>query len=341
MFRERLLTYTLVTVVAVLIWYWAAVQTRDQTSPSFRLRLMPARLSNQVVTPREITARLEMEGSLRALQQARQLAAQGELALTLGNELPNEPDTHRIDLVQALEEHDLLMDTGVRIIAADPASVDIVIDALVPVTANIRAVLPGVEPVGEEILPAQAVVRLPSRLRDRLGDELTLEAHVPQARLERLQPGVQHMFENVPLRLPSRLAGERSVTIQPPVVTIKFGVVSHIKETMLPTVRVQIAGPPEDNDEYVVEIEDGTLADVTVKGDENLIREIERNDSTVVALVHLSTREKEQGIHSKRITCFMALRPDGGAQIVQAEVGGSNQPPVVRLKVRGRKKQPG
>ncbi len=42
LFQERLWTYSLVTVVAVLIWYWAAAETRDQRSSSYRLQLDPA-----------------------------------------------------------------------------------------------------------------------------------------------------------------------------------------------------------------------------------------------------------------------------------------------------------
>ena len=142
------------------------------------------------------------------------------------------------------------------------------------------------------------------------------------------------------LRLPARFAGEKSVRIDPPTATIEFTVRSRIKAITLPTVRVQIAGPPEDHEEFLVEIEDSTLADVTIRAHTDLIRQIELNQAVIVALVHLSQKEKEQGIASKPVTCFLALPRDEGsairATIVDATVGDSPQPPVIRLKITDR-----
>jgi hypothetical protein len=337
-FRERLWTYALVTAVALLIWYWAAAETRGQRSASFRLVLQPAPQTEQIVSPGELVATVEMEGSRLALQRAADLAAGQKLTLTAGNELPTQ--SARRSLVELLESHEPLTDTGVRIVSTDPASVHINVDNLVPITAEIKAVTPGVEPEGLSIDPDQAVVKLPSRLSDRVGENLTVEAHVPQARLERIEPGVMNTVENIKLRLPAQFAGERSVTIDPDRATVTFTVRSRITETTLPTVRVQIAGPPEDNDEYVVSIENNTLTDVTVKANRELIRQIDRGDAVVVALVHLSHQEKELVVESKPVTCFMALPRDAGIAIeptlVEAEVNGSNQMPVIRLKITER-----
>jgi hypothetical protein len=337
--RERMWTYALVTAVAVLIWYWAAAETRTQDSATFRLAFVPAPQIEQIVSPPGLDATVQMAGSQLAIKRARSLAAERPLRMTAGNELPTEGQ-HRIDLVELLESHDPLTDTGVRIVSADPASVQITIDDLVPVTAEIKADTPGVEPEGLAIDPPQAVVKLPSRLLDTVGGDLTVEAHVPQTRLDRLEPGVMNTVENVKLRLPGLLAGDRSVRIEPPKATVKFTVRSRIKETTLPTVRVQIAGPPEDHEEYVVQIEESTLVDVTIKADVDLIRQIERGEARVVALVHLSHDEKERGVASKPVTCFMALPRDESssleATIVEAAINGSNQLPVVRLRITER-----
>jgi hypothetical protein len=345
-FRERLWTYALVTTVALLIWYWAAAETRSQRSASFRLAFEPAPQTEQTVTCKGLDAKeidevfVEMEGSRLALQRAAQLADRKPLTLTAGNELPTDGQ-HRIKLAELLEVHEPLTNTGVRILNTTPAEVQIVIDRLVPITADIKALTPGVEPEGLAIDPPQAVVKMPSRDRSLVGPNLILEAHVPQARLDRIKPGVMNTFENVKLRLPEDLAHlQPRVKIEPPRATVSLTLLSRIKQTILPTVRVQIAGPPEDNDEYVVQIENNTLADVTVKATGALIDWIERGDALVVALVHLSHQEKELGIDSKPVTCFMVLPRDAGVSVeptlVEAEVSGSNQPPVVRLKISER-----
>ena len=339
-FREQFLTYGLVTVVALLIWYWAAAETRDQDSRTFRLVFEPAPQTEQTVTSGGIDkVSVVMEGSRLALQRAAELAAPEKIRLTTGSELPTEGQ-HRLDLVELLESYKPLTDTGVRILSTDPASVQIDIDRLVPVTVEIKAVTPGVEPENLTIDPPQAVVKLPSRLRDRAGENLSVEVHIPQTRLDRLEPGVMNTVENLKLRLAGPLGNARPVRIEPPRATVTFTVRSRIKETTLSTVRVQIAGPPEDNNEYVVQIENNTLTDVTVKADRELISQIERGDAVVVALVHLSHQEKELGVESKPVTCFMALPRDASvsveATLVDADVNGSSQMPVIRLKITER-----
>ncbi|MHC4128412.1 MAG: YbbR-like domain-containing protein [Planctomycetota bacterium] len=346
-FRERLWTYALVSAVALLIWYWAAAETRDQDSSIFWLMFEPAPQTEQIVTSQGIDKEkveevsVEMEGSRLALQRAAQLAARQPLILTAGIELPTDGEHKSLELVELLQSHERLTNTGVRILKTVPAEVDIVIDTLVPVVADIKAVTPGVEPEGLEIDPSQAVVKLPSR---RAGEELSVEVHVPQTYLDRLEPGVINTVENLKLRLAGPLANEESAVIQPSRATVTFTVRSRIKETTLPTVRVQIAGPPEDNDEYVVQIENNTIADVTVKADRELISRIERGDAVVVALVHLSHQEKELGVESKPVTCFMALPRDSSVSVaptlVEAEVSGSSQPPLIRLQITERSSSP-
>jgi hypothetical protein len=338
LFRERLWTYALVTVVAILIWYWAAAETRDSKSGAFRLRLAPAAPAEQVVTPRELQVTVDMDGSALALEKTRRLEI--PLTLTVGDELPAAAGVHRVNLLESLRRHEPLTKTGVRLLAVDPPYVDIATDALVPVPLPVQAVLPGVETEGEvKVTPPQVTVLMPSRLQELAGDDLEVEALVLQQRLEQLEPGVLHTI-SAKLRLPARFAGEKSITISPDTATIEFAVRSRIKQTTLPTVRVQVAGPPEDHDEFLIEIEDSTLADVTVKANADLIRRIELNQVVVVALVHLSHDEKEKRIASKPVTCFMALPRDETspmpATIVEAEVGDGTQPPVVRLRITDR-----
>ena len=339
--RGLLGMYAQVTAVAVLIWFWAAAETRGHDSASFRLILVPASPTDEVVKPGELAVNVEMEGSRLALQKAHTLASQMPLTLTVGTELPAQVGTHQADLVTVLEKHEPLTDTGVRVVSVDPALCEIEIDSLVPVTAPINPDLPNIETEGQvEVNPPQAVVHLPSRvMREHAGEDLELEAHPLQARLDNLEPGVRHTVD-AKLRLPAKYAGDGPVMIDPPTATIQFTVKSRIKELTLPTVRVQIAGPPEDNDEYAIAIEDNTLADVTIKAPAEVIRQVERNQAVVVALLHLSQKEKEQGIQRKPVTCFIVLpREDNAtfaATLVQAEVGGSSQPPQVRLKITPR-----
>ena len=337
-FRERLWTYSLVTGVAVLIWFWAAAETRDKDDFSFIVRLAAAAPTEHFVSPGEVTAQVDLEGSRLALEKAGRLKM--PLVLTVGNELPSALGMHDTDLATALAENKLVRDTGVRVLSADPPSIDIEIDALVTVTVPIRFVPPPQLAIEGDfkVDPLEAELRMPSRLRDRVGGELEVEAHVLQHRIEGLEPGPHTVTAT--LRPPDKLRGHQFVTITPPIATIKLAVHSRIEEVTLPVVRVQIAGPPKDHDEYAIEIDekDISLTDVTIKADGDLIKEIEQGKATVVALVHLSNAEKERRIESKPVTCFLALRDDGSPTIVEAEAGGSAQP-IVHLRITERTKQ--
>jgi hypothetical protein len=92
-------------------------------------------------------------------------------------------------------------------------------------------------------------------------------------------------------------------------------------------VRVQLAGPPEDHLDYLVEVEDSVLRDVTIRADSNLIDRIEQREALVVAMLHVSSREKEQQITAKPISYFVVLYTDASGlthgRIVEAEVAGS------------------
>ncbi|TDJ54861.1 MAG: hypothetical protein E2O40_06630 [Planctomycetota bacterium] len=341
MFRERLWTYSLVTGVTLLIWFWAATETRDEGTASFRIELVGA--ADQVVTPSELTVHVKMEGSSLALERALQ-AAQLSIKLTVGNELPSQTGVQRVKVLEALERNETIAGTGVSLLSVDPIDLDIAIDNLVTATLPIEPVLPGVELDGTVTVdPPQVQVRLPRRIRDRAGSDLRVTANVLGQRLDRLKPGVLNTI-TASLELPPRFAEDPTVTLDRSFAEITFTVKSRIKQTTLPTVRVQIAGPPEDHEEYFIEIENPTLANVTIKADLELIGRIERNQAVVVAIVHLSQREKERGIKEKPVTCFMAIPRDGNAAfraaIVSAEIEGDTQAPVIRLKISDRTAKP-
>ena len=331
--RERLWTYLLVTGVAVLIWYWAAAETRASRSESFLVQFAPSAGADQVVTPRERKFIVEIEGSALALERAAKLKM--PIVLTVGNELPSKPGVHRTDIADILEANDDLLATGVSVVRADPPFIDLEIDDLVPVTAAVVPMLTGLDTEERDVDPTQATVLLPNRIRELVGDDLIVEAHLLQASLAGLEPGRTYDLPAT-LRLPQDLRGVRSASIDPPSATVSFKVKSHIKEVTLPTVRVQIAGPPEDHKEYEIEIADRALSDVTIKADGTLVQQIERGQVTVVALVHLSTNEKERHISSKPVMCFMAILPNGDGRIVDAEIAGSDQRPEIRLKITDR-----
>ncbi len=336
--RSEVWTYFIVTAVAMFIWFWAAVETRENDNVSFHVYFAPSKPAEWVLRPRNLpetgylTVTVELEGSRFSLQRAREL---DRIRLIQDIELPSDSGSHQVNLVDALMKHELLLDTGVRVHSAKPKSIELTIDKLVTVTASIRPVLPQLETEGPiEVKPTEAEVTLPSRLRESLGNDLVVEARVSKARLDVLEPGEERKLL-AGLHLPATTGDFGPVTIKPNSATITLTVRSRIRETTLPTVRVQFFGPPEDQLEYIVEIDeqDKQLRDVTIRADAALISQIERRDVKVVAILHLTTSDKDQRIESKPISCFMAVPDVGNATIVQAEVAGSARLPIIHFRV--------
>ena len=330
--RGQLPTYLIVTVVAVLIWLWAAGETRETGERMFRVQFTTQFPADHIVIPKEMTITAEIEGSRSALRSA--LAMGSPIVLTLDAGLGD----HVVDLVRLLNDHPDLRDARVSVISTDPASRDVMIYKLKPVTVRVED--PDLGRLQTDgaigIDPPHVTVRLPHRLQDRLGAgvSVSVKALVDPAQLGRLNPGEPARL-TARVELPESLATQESVTVTPTAVTVSFTVRSNIKEVTLPTIPVHISGPWKDHEDYIVEVAeaDRFLENVTVTADAALIARIGSSEVKVFAFVHISSTEKEQGIESKPVTYFLALLPEGGASIVAAQLNGSSQPPLIHLHI--------
>lgn len=331
--RSQLPTYLIVTVVAVLIWLWAAGETRETGERTFHVQFTTQFPADHIVSPKETTITVEIEGSRSALRSAPAMGS--PIVLTLDAGLGK----HAVDLVRLLNDHPDLRDARVSVISTDPPSQDVTIDKLVSATVPVEGPDLGRLQTDGAILidPPHVTVRLPQRLQGRLGAGASVKALVDPAQLGRLNPGEPARL-TARVELPEALAMQESVTVTPTAVTVSFTVRSNIKEVTLPTIPVHISGPWKDHEEYVVEVAeaDRFLEKVTITADAALIDRIAAGDVKVFALVHISSTEKEQGIEAKPVTCFLALIPEGESTTVTAQLNGSLQPPLIHLRISER-----
>ena len=288
--------------------------------------------ANWVIKPGQASVILALEGS-----QLAQYRAQSLLHHPLIISVPAGAGRQTVDLLDRLRRSDELGATGVSVVSADPRYAEIELDQIERFTVPVKPLLPGVVPEGEVVLDVPEVtVAMPSQLRQRLGQRLVVEAPVERSELDRMQPGVQQAHD-VKLRLPESLGPLESVWITPSRAKVTFTIRSRTRETTLDSVRVQLAGPPEDREQYVVEIDPKQIRNVTVSADADLIRRIEANEVPVVAVLHVGSREKEARIESKRISYFIALVPEanGGTRgvPVTGKVGDSNELPAIKLRI--------
>lgn len=338
-FRNEFWTYVIVTALTLLVWFWAASETRTETS-IYPTLVFEAPGTGWNVKPSERTVTVRVEGSNRATQ-----LASTTMPRRLQVPIPpaGEAGALELDLLRELRQQPELRATGVSVVAVDPPYIELQVDELVPITAQVRVELPGIQTEGEPVVdPREVTVNVPRRLRSTI-DTLVVDAVVgPAANIAGLEPGISHTKTDVPLRLPDSLRGEAGVSITPATVDVSFTIRSRIQQLTLDAVRVQVSSDPKNLLEYDVEIleADNVLRNVKVSAESDLIRMIEDGTAKVAAIIQLTTRDLEEKIESKRVTYFRVIisekdRPERG-ETIHATVGDTDDLPTVRLHIKKR-----
>src|SRR5688572_862236 len=183
--RTELWTWVLVTAMTMLIWVWAAGETQeDQVINYARIQFTVPEPENWVVGPHEQQAlTLVIEGSRQAIQ-----AAEALLRRPLSVSIPAVEGEQNIDILERLRTHEQLRQTGAKVTVADPNVVEVKLDKIIRSPATVKAVLPNVRTEGDVVIdPPEVTVSMPGDLRERLPSQLTVEAVIDRAELERLE----------------------------------------------------------------------------------------------------------------------------------------------------------
>jgi len=323
-------TYLLITAVAVLVWYWAAGETRiERVLTPITIEFAVGDATTWRIEPNEMTVIISAKGSQAAIRSA-------EAVERIVRDLPAHSGDVTLDVAEIVGSHPEIEGTGISIVSTVPSTVDLSVEEIITTSARVVLdALPGVETEDAPVIdPPQIEIRMPSRLLPADG-ELTVDAIVDRSKLDGLEPGLPQTLDGIQLRLPEAIASSQAVEVTPASVKISFTIRSQIRRVSPPSpVRVQIAGSPEDD--YLIEVEPKLLRNVVVEVPEALAIQIESGDAVVFALVYLKSGEKDPPIDRKQITFFLALRPDGSAVMVKARVGESDAPPEINLKITDR-----
>jgi hypothetical protein len=331
--RNRLGTYLIVTAGALLIWLWAASETREQSTLFVRVRFAVSGEGRWQIDQPQVGVTVKVEGSVRAIGNADAASRQGVTVV-----LPAEPGPVTVDLIERLRLAEIIRAAGVTLLSAEPAAVDVTVDRMVPIRAAVRHELPPLTqtegPV--EIDPPTATVWAPTLQTARIPETLVVSAPVDQDALEQLEPGVRSTVRTR-LQLPESIPFASELVVEPLTAAITLTVRSRVRRTTRESVRVQLAGPHEDFLEYDIRLTPSVLHNVTIEADSETIRQINAGEATVVAMLHLSNREKEQSIAEKAVAYFLVLREGWvRGQQVLGWIEGSDGPPVISLSIERR-----
>ena len=335
--RERLVNVIIVSLVTVLIWMWAAGETRE-TEPAFvDLELVSPTEGSLQITPSKIqTVRLEIRGPRRAVEAAADRFRQ-PVRITAGTMgVPAEPGEHEVELARIATELLANWRIPATVLDADPMTIRLDIDSLTEKSTRIVAILPSsARTTGRvEVSPETATLVLPGDLKDL--ENLEIEARITERDLEGRQPGRRHQFQ-VTLQLPEALgpAGD-SIRIDPATAEVNLTLDANEEELALTApVPVQIAGPAADLDGWMVEVNPASalLRNVVLRGPADEIQRLRDREGGlgVIAFVHLTSDDLLQMIEEKPVTLW-SLPAGVTVTSVDGDATSSPRIPVSILK---------
>lgn len=304
---DRLKTWSLVTIVAVLIWTYAEGRSLQMKPVSFLLGVGAPEGAGRIVQVLDEgwsgRAEVTLKGAAAAVDTLSELL-RGPVRLTAGAGLPLEPGTHVVSLKDALlAEYPAFREHGVSITTADPANIRVRIDALVVLKdVPVRVVIPDAQLVGmSEPDPPVVTLSYPAAYSESVGSSPYVTAHLSADDLLAGPDGRRFTLPNIALQPPEALLEADHVTIDPPIVSVALTLQSRTSSTLIRSVPVQLQLPPIEQPNWLISVpeEDRYLRDVTVTGPSELIGRIESDDLRVFAVVRLTLEDLESAITEK------------------------------------------
>jgi len=327
--RTDPVTFALITAVTLLIWYWAAGETRDRIDVRGSVRLQVVADASWQVRPENLLVTAEFEGSRSSLR-----AARTALAGLVIDVPPGANDAFALDLVDEIARHPDIRATGATVAAVDPPTAEVRVERLVRRRAEVVPMLPGIETTEPpEVRPPSVLVTLPESLANLLPEGLAVEPMLTDRRRAELEPGRAQELVGVPVRISGYDGSLEDVRFEPPLVTVEVTVQSQTAVLDVPRpVRVNLLVAPED--EELVRIDPPQLNGVRIEASSDILEQVASGEAIVLAQLHLLSREREARIRSKRIGGFVVVLPNGRLVPVQGRILETDEPrPEISLEI--------
>jgi len=310
-------TVLLVTVVTVLIWVFAESETLQPKEITTELVLRASPTANRAValfgtsvagenglvsaTDRTIT--IVLEGSAAAIDRVNASIEREPLAIT--PDLPAFTDRSgefEAPMRELLRSHPRIVGSGVTIQRVEPEFLRVVIDELVTRRMRVEPVLDEGQFDGlPEVRPAEVDVVLNKAAADSYAADVKAVASIDAATSTRVQPGRKETLNAVRIRIPQPPIRPIFLQVRPQTVDVTFGVRARSREIRIANVPVAIRISPAEFNRWIIDIpeQDRFLADVTISGPAELVRQLEERTTPIVAEVLLSFEELERAITQK------------------------------------------
>ena len=290
---RRIEDYTIVTLITLLIWFYAESRTLDQysLSPERPLRVQVKPLGEDMVVVSQSIERvssLEFSGSRYAIGKLRAALAGG---LTLDVEL--EPGTQSISLPRLVNKQFSQM--NVNLTRIEPDTMDVTVARLVRRDAELvfRPDEVKLQDGDSDIDPPTAQIELPE---DKLPEVAVDGRVVLQVRANRdLKTLPANVKQAVPGRveLPPALQGNPHVKVVPTETMLSFIIEKKEASHVLSAVPVFVSAQPAELRNFDIQLheEDRLLKDVKVTGPADLVEQVESGAIALEARVRLTRDE--------------------------------------------------
>tara|TARA_B100001059_G_scaffold213211_1_gene228892 strand:- start:272 stop:1300 length:1029 start_codon:yes stop_codon:yes gene_type:complete len=332
--RSRSLTFVVVTAITLLIWIWAAGETRDSATLYARVGFTTASNFNVIVGPTEDQqVAISVQGSARSIQRLRTALEEPVRLMTGSNGIPQEAGQHQVSLSEALQGLESFVTGDISVVSTEPAKMEVEIDSMTQLAVPVEALMGDATLGGEAIPnPSTATLTLPSRIVALVPDAKVL-AEPTKSSLAGLDPGRRHVII-VPLRLPRALRPfEDEIRIEPKSVDLAFNLILRTSTLTLEDVPVQIAFAITDHEDYVITVDenDRVLADVVIEGSTEAINAFEEEMPAVSAFVVIDDEDLSEGTIEVPISLWQL--PEG-LRVVSVE--SETEPPAIRISITPR-----
>ena len=313
--KDDTIAILFVTALTIIIWIWAAGNTKSTSDVLVTLYLSPPIGSTSTISPESTSITLTLSGARTAVDDAKSACEEG-LHLTLGE---FDEKLTLSDVSTRIAALDGIKDTGAKIDDVSSRAFPLAIHTVELVEAVVEVDLPNLTLSGDVTIdPAIVTLHIPKELRKTLPEAITVKAVVSELALQQLQPGFVKILDAV-IRVSKELE-DAGVTASPSRVEVTFKIQSSTKTKELAQVRVLLAGPAEDYAAYSVVLPRKIIPNVLIEADAEIIAGIESGNVKVFAVLRLASSDMEQRIPTKRVTTFLAIMDDGTGHEVVATV---------------------
>jgi hypothetical protein len=316
MSAETVRTILVVTLVSILVWFFAESRTLRVETLTIPVQIGAGSGSSVFrLTDAESWAgsvEVELAGPTGLIDAVRARALEG-VTLEVGDELPGEAGTRSVELVDAIRRVGLFAESGLTV----PVEVD----------------LEGLETAGPvTVEPSEVEVRLPASLEAVYAGQLHATAKIPPSRLSSLTPGRRTELSQVPIELQGLDDEAWGLRLNDPRVVVTLALRVRTQSLTLREIPVRLSVLPADLAVWSVEVppEDRVLEDVVLTGPVSAIDQIRRGEVTpgAIAAIDLAGVDEEAAGTERSVPVRLLGLPSG----VVADLGDR----TIRVTLRKR-----